>query len=110
MSEAIALAKGTRNPNMIRQAAQGRSSWSENLAGMLPFLVFALGMVLYEALPRSWVAGPIGMWCYVALYIPGIIGLGVQLLVLSLAATLALGATRLRQASANPGNKEAINA
>lgn len=38
------------------------------------------------------------------------LGVGVQLLVLSLAAILALGATRLRQASANPGNKEAINA
>jgi hypothetical protein len=44
---------------------------------VLPFLVFTLGMIVYELLPRPWTAGPIGLWCYVALYAVGIIGLGV---------------------------------
>lgn len=76
MSEvAIDLATGERNG--VQRAARGRNFGQETLVGTLPFLVFALGMVVYEILPRAWIAGPIGLWCYVALYAIGITGLGV---------------------------------
>jgi hypothetical protein len=75
MSEAVALLKDAKSAKTVQQKVQGHSAWQETLAGVLPFLVFGLGMVLYEVLPRPWVAGPIGLWCYVVLYIIGIVGL-----------------------------------
>lgn len=76
MSEAITGWEATPNTDPVLREAQGRSPWQESLAGTLPFLVFGLGMIIYEVLPRAWTQGPIGLWCYVALYIVGIVGLG----------------------------------
>ena len=77
MSEAIERFGEAREVGAALQDVHGQSSWGEVLAGMLPFLAFGLGMVIYEILPRHLVVGPIGFWCYVALYVIGVIGLGI---------------------------------
>jgi hypothetical protein len=77
MSEAIERFGEAREVGIALRDVHGQSSWGEVLAGMLPFLVFGLGMVIYEILPRDLVAGPIGFWCYLVLYIIGVIGLGI---------------------------------
>jgi hypothetical protein len=77
MSEAIERFGEAREVGAALRDAHGQSSWGEALAGMLPFLAFGLGMIIYEILPRDLVAGPIGFWCYLVLYIIGVIGLGI---------------------------------
>jgi hypothetical protein len=77
MSEAIERFGDAREVGAALRDAHGQSSWGEALAGMLPFLAFGLGMMIYEILPRDLVAGPIGFWCYLVLYIIGVIGLGI---------------------------------
>jgi len=77
MSEAIERFGEAREVGAALRDVHGQSSWGETLAGMLPFLVFGLGMIIYEILPRDLVAGPIGFWCYLVLYIIGVIGLGI---------------------------------
>jgi hypothetical protein len=77
MSEAIERFGEAREIGTALRDAHGQSSWGETLAGMVPFLVFGLGMVIYEILPRDLVAGPIGFWCYLVLYVIGVIGLGI---------------------------------
>lgn len=77
MSEAIERFGEAKEIGAALRDVHGRSSWAETLAGVVPFLVFGLGMTLYEILPRRLVVGPIGFWCYVALYVIGVIGLGV---------------------------------
>lgn len=77
MSEAIERFGEAGEIGAALQDVHGPSSWGEALAGMLPFLAFGLGMVIYEILPRDLVAGPIGFWCYLVLYIIGVIGLGI---------------------------------
>ncbi|TEU15462.1 MAG: hypothetical protein E3J21_13145 [Anaerolineales bacterium] len=77
MSEAIERFGEAREVGAALREVHGPSSWGETLAGMLPFLVFGLGMIIYEILPRDLVAGPIGFWCYLVLYLIGVIGLGI---------------------------------
>jgi hypothetical protein len=77
MSEAIERFGEAREIGAALRDVHGRSSWGEAMAGMLPFLVFGLGMMIYEILPRHLVVGPIGFWCYLVLYIIGVIGLGI---------------------------------
>ena len=77
MSEAIERFGEAREVGAALRDVHGQSSWGETLAGMLPFLAFGLGMIIYEILPRDLVAGPIGFWCYLVLYIIGVIGLGI---------------------------------
>ena len=77
MSEAIERFGEAREIGTALRDVHGQSSWGEALAGMLPFLVFGLGMIIYGILPRDLVAGPIGFWCYLVLYIIGVIGLGI---------------------------------
>ncbi|MDH4138511.1 MAG: permease prefix domain 1-containing protein [Anaerolineae bacterium] len=77
MSEAIERFGEAREIGAALRDVHGQSSWGETLAGMLPFLAFGLGMIIYEILPRDLVAGPIGFWCYLVLYIIGVIGLGI---------------------------------
>ena len=77
MSEAIERFGEAREVGAALQDVHGPSSWAETLAGMLPFLAFGLGMIIYEILPRDLLAGPIGFWCYLVLYIIGVIGLGI---------------------------------
>jgi hypothetical protein len=77
MSEAIERFGEARDVGTALRDVHGRSSWGEALAGMMPFLVFGLGMIIYEILPRDLVAGPIGFWCYLVLYIIGVIGLSI---------------------------------
>jgi len=77
MSEAIERFGQAGEIGAALRDVHGRSSWAEALAGMLPFLVFGLGMIVYEILPRDLVVGPIGFWCYLVLYIIGVIGLGI---------------------------------
>ena len=77
MSETIERFGEAREVGAALRDVHGRGSWGEALAGMLPFLAFGLGMMIYEILPRDLVAGPIGFWCYLVLYIIGVIGLGI---------------------------------
>ena len=77
MSETIERFGEAREIGAALRDAHGQSSWGETLAGVLPFLAFGLGMIIHEILPRDLVAGPIGFWCYVVLYIIGVIGLGI---------------------------------
>ena len=77
MSEATEHFGEAKEIGAALRDVHGQSSWAETLAGMVPFLVFGLGMIIYEILPRRLVVGPLALWCYVALYVIGVIGLGI---------------------------------
>jgi hypothetical protein len=75
MSEAIERFGEAREIGTALRDVHGRSSWTETLAGMVPFLAFGLLTVLYEVLPRP---NPVRWpWGFVACYVVLLIGLGV---------------------------------
>ena len=75
MSEAIESFGEAREVGAALRDVHGRGSWSEALAGMMPFLAFGLMTVLCEVLPRP---NPVRWpWGSVACYVVLLIGFGV---------------------------------
>lgn len=78
MSEAIERFGEARQVGAALRDVDGRGSWGEALAGMVPFLVFGLTMVLSEYLVRPvWSAYGTTVYCFVACYVALLVGLGV---------------------------------